>query len=74
MLGPDHQDLATRLNNRAGLFRIVFPHFFTPCLPHLFVIFQGKYDEAEALYKRSLAVREKVLDSDHPEVAQSLGN
>ena len=30
---------------------------------------QGKYAEAEPLYKRSLAIREKALGPDHPDVA-----
>ena len=35
---------------------------------------QGKYEEALPLYKRSRAIREKVLGPDHPDVAQSLNN
>ena len=35
---------------------------------------QGKYDEAGQLYDRSLAIREKALGPDHPDVAQSLNN
>ena len=35
---------------------------------------QGNYGEAERLYKRSLAIREKVLGPDHPKVALSLNN
>ncbi len=35
---------------------------------------QGRYAEAEPLYKRSLAIREKALDAEHPDVAQSLEN
>ncbi len=35
---------------------------------------QGKYAEAEPLYKRSLAIREKALGPQHPDVAQSLEN
>jgi tetratricopeptide (TPR) repeat protein len=34
----------------------------------------GRYAEAEPLYKRSLATREKSLGPDHPDVAQSLNN
>ena len=30
---------------------------------------QGRYAEAEPLYKRSLAIREKALGPDHPDVA-----
>ncbi len=33
---------------------------------------QSKYAEAEPLYKRSLAIREKALGPEHPHVAQSL--
>ena len=32
---------------------------------------QGNYAEAEALYRRALAVREKALDPDHPVVGTS---
>ena len=35
-------------------------------------VFQGKYDEAEPLYERSQAIREKVLGPEHPDVATSL--
>ena len=35
---------------------------------------QGKYAEAEALYKRALAIREKALGADHPDVAETLYN
>ncbi len=35
---------------------------------------QGRYAEAEPLYKRSLAIREKALGPEHPNVATSLEN
>ena len=35
---------------------------------------QGKYAEAEPLYKRSLAILEKALGPDHPHIAKSLEN
>jgi tetratricopeptide (TPR) repeat protein len=35
---------------------------------------EGRYSEAESLYKRSLAIREKALGADHPNVAGSLNN
>jgi tetratricopeptide (TPR) repeat protein len=35
---------------------------------------QAKYAKAEPLYRRSLAIREKALGSEHPAVAQSLNN
>src|SRR5262249_40308520 len=35
---------------------------------------QGKYSEAEGLYKRALAIREKALGASHPDLAQTLNN
>ena len=35
---------------------------------------QGKYDEAEPLFRRSLAMDEKALGADHPDVAIGLTN
>ena len=35
---------------------------------------QQKYDEAEGLYRRAMAIREKVLGDDHPDVAHTLTN
>ncbi len=35
---------------------------------------QGRYAEAEPLFKRSLAIREKSLGREHPDVATSLEN
>ena len=35
---------------------------------------QGNYEGARPLYECSLAVREKVLGPDHPDVASSLNN
>jgi CHAT domain-containing protein/Tfp pilus assembly protein PilF len=35
---------------------------------------QGRYAEAEPLYKRALAISEKALGPDHPDVASSLDN
>lgn len=43
----------------------------------LFVVFgasQGKYEEAELLAKRSLAMVEKVYGHDHPKVVIDLNN
>ena len=36
--------------------------------------YQGRYRDAEPLYKRSLTIREKVLGPDHPDVAVSLNS
>jgi len=35
---------------------------------------QGRYDEVEPLYQRSLAIVEKALGPEHPDVATSLEN
>jgi tetratricopeptide (TPR) repeat protein len=35
---------------------------------------QGRYADAEPLYKRALAVWEKALGPDHPDVATALNN
>ncbi|HAA26653.1 MAG TPA: tetratricopeptide repeat-containing protein, partial [Cyanobacteria bacterium UBA8553] len=35
---------------------------------------QGNYSQAEPLYQRSLAIWEKALGSEHPNVATSLNN
>ena len=35
---------------------------------------QGQYAKAEPLYQRSLAIREKALGPEHPDVANSLNN
>ena len=35
---------------------------------------QGRYADAEPLYKRSLGIKEKALGPDHPDVAMSLNN
>jgi len=35
---------------------------------------QGRYGEAEPLYRRALAIREKASGPDHPDIAQSLNN
>ena len=35
---------------------------------------QGRYAEAEPLYRRSLEIKEKQLGPDHPDVAGSLNN
>ena len=33
---------------------------------------QGRYGEAEELYRQALALRERVLGPDHPNVAETL--
>jgi tetratricopeptide (TPR) repeat protein len=36
--------------------------------------FQGKYTQAEPLFKRALNIWEKALPPDHPSIAQGLEN
>ena len=43
-------------------------------LLHFDVTFQGKCEEAEPLYKHSLAIDKKVYGPDQPEVATDLNN
>jgi len=35
---------------------------------------QGRYDDTEPLYERSLAIDENALDPEHPQVNDSLNN
>jgi tetratricopeptide (TPR) repeat protein len=35
---------------------------------------EGKFSEAEGLYKRALAIRETALGANHPDVGQTLNN
>ena len=45
-------------------------------LPHTtsLLSLQGKYHEVEPLLAQSQAIREKMLDTEHPDVAESLIN
>jgi len=36
--------------------------------------YAGLYDKAKPLYERTLAIRERILDKEHPDVAESLNN
>ena len=40
----------------------------------VYCYFRGQYKEAESLYKQAVAIFEKALGPDHPEVAQILNN
>ena len=69
VLDMEHPDVAQAF---------VLPHvqqrhqtFFCLSLPFTF---QGKYEEAGLLYKRSLAIDENVHGPDHPDVARDLNN
>lgn len=49
------------------------PYVTSPTATHLLAT-QGDYEEAEALYKRSLAIREKLLGPDDLKIATDLKN
>ncbi|RJP18113.1 MAG: TIR domain-containing protein [Candidatus Omnitrophota bacterium] len=51
-------EAATRLLNQTGLY----------------LKYRARYKEAEMLYRRALAIREKVLGGEHPDTATSLNN
>ena len=53
------------LCGRLALLKIIIPNSGIPTS-------QGKYDDAKPLYERSLAIREKALGAEHPDVAHSL--
>lgn len=101
--GPEHPNLASLLNNLAGLLRnqvlltsflwsacfcgIACDTFVTICSSRKMrsmcecppaqsgnLFSQGKYAQAVELYKRSLAIRVKVLGPEHPIAAESLNN
>jgi hypothetical protein len=38
----------------------------------LFLQSQGKYDEAEPMYRQTLALREKILGKEHPDTLTSM--
>ena len=40
----------------------------------VFITAQGKYDEAKPNFERALAIREKALGAEHPDVAMGLNN
>jgi tetratricopeptide (TPR) repeat protein len=48
------------------------PHYLNDA--GLIAVALGHYHEAEPLYQRSLAIREKAFGPDHPDVATSLNN
>ena len=39
-----------------------------------FFLFQGKYDEAQPLYRKAIEIGEKTLGKDHPDVATRYNN
>jgi tetratricopeptide (TPR) repeat protein len=57
LLGTEHPDVASSLNNLAYLYSS-----------------QGRYGEAEPLYRQALEMRRQLLGTEHPDVASSLLN
>jgi tetratricopeptide (TPR) repeat protein len=70
-LGPDHKEVTTVRNNLTELHKAQAKE-----LNKLAVGYhnQGKYAEAEPLYKRALAMMEKALGPDHKEVTKIRNN
>ncbi len=56
-----------------GDVRVLRPQRLLNNLAQLYHV-QGQYAEAVPLYQRALAIREKALGPEHPDVAQSLNN
>jgi tetratricopeptide (TPR) repeat protein len=78
VLAADHPDIADSLNlvslvTRAQRLGADDPDL-AMSLNNLAALYvnQGKYAEAEPLYRRALAIREKALGLDHPDVAGTL--
>uniref|UniRef100_A0A670ZC31 Kinesin light chain n=1 Tax=Pseudonaja textilis TaxID=8673 RepID=A0A670ZC31_PSETE len=81
--GHSHPDVATMLNILALVYRVFCSReaSLCPCqvaatLNNLAVLYgkRGRYQDAEPLCKRALEIREKVLGSNHPDVAKQLNN
>ena len=71
--GKEHPEVATDLNNLAGLLKaqvLIFSHFCsitTGGYGALF-LFQGKYKEAEFLYDQAIKILKNVYGENHPNV------
>jgi CHAT domain-containing protein/Tfp pilus assembly protein PilF len=67
LLGPEHPDVAKPLNNLAFLYyQLAYYQLASAEEQALY------YGKAEPLYQRALAIKEKVLGPEHPDVASSL--
>ena len=83
-LGAEHTQVATGLNNLCALLegRVLCStvrciiEVLSSSLTYLCVSMaaQSKYDEAKPKYERALAIWEKALGADHPQVAAGLSN
>lgn len=74
VLGPEHPSTAASLNNLAGPPSPDHPGAALGLNKLLGQIYarQGKYAQAEPLYQRALAIYEKTLGPQHPDVADVL--
>lgn len=72
-LGPDHPDIAIRLNSLASL---LYTQVSSRALStsDSVITTQDKYDEAERLYERSFEIRKRTLGAEHRDVAESLNS
>ena len=62
MLGTEHPNVVTALENLASLYESVAQKYFE----------QARFGEAEPLFKRGLAILENALGKEHPVVARQL--
>ena len=69
ILGKDHLDVATSLDNLASLYKNQADQQFD-----FYLQAKSLYEQAEPLYKMSLVIREKALGKEHLDVAESLYN
>ncbi|CAM9481721.1 unnamed protein product, partial [Ectocarpus sp. 12 AP-2014] len=79
VLSLEHPDVAQALKHRASVVEKPFTrrcrsHFDRSMKTTLATLCTPKYTEAEQLYERSQAIREKVLGPEHPDVATSVNN
>jgi len=70
-VGSDHSDVVASLNNLAALY---YTQAKYPPYGYGEGHYAHKYKEAGPLYERALAINEKALGPDHPDVAKSLFN
>ncbi|CAM9223743.1 unnamed protein product, partial [Hapterophycus canaliculatus] len=82
-LSPHHPDVAASLNNRALLLHGQNSQKFAGNIVgnSMGVVFnnrarllEGKYEDADPLYKQAAAINEAVLGLEHPRVASDLNN
>ena len=79
-LGPNHPDLATRLNNRAGLLSICMCSSATSSTSLAHTPFacplpyQGNFEDADPLYVRVLEILGATVGEEHPNYASTLNN